>query len=175
MQGKGLQDMCKYNVEILLSAAILLTRIQGHLPRCHLSSCPSPSLLLTPSYSSAHSVVTMSITLVTNQLESADYLTDREEPQNLGSNNSSGGQLGRVHVPNTLEDSSWVCCALGDERGWVSDALDESLEVGLEGGNRTTCTLVRLHLYRISQINTYGGVIFWPWKTSLATSSPTRA
>jgi hypothetical protein len=117
----------------------------------------------------------MSITLVTNQLESADYLTDREETQNLGPDNSSCGQLGRVDVPNTLKDAAWVCRALGDERGWVSDALNESLEVGLEGGNRAKWKSVRLYLHRISQIITYGGVIFWPWKTSLVSSRPTRA
>jgi hypothetical protein len=149
MQGKVLQDMCKDNVEILPPAAMLLTWTQGHLPHCHLSSCPSPPPpLLIPSCSASHSVMSGSLPSVSNQLESANDLTDSEETQQLSSNDSASSKLGSADIADTLEDVGWVG-AERDERVGVSDALDELLEVGLEGGNGTKLKSAKLCLCRI--------------------------
>jgi hypothetical protein len=76
----------------------------------------------------------MSIPFITNQFESANYLADGEETQQLGSNDSSSGQLRRVNISQLLEDADWVSTL--NEGCRISYTLDEPLEISLECGNR---------------------------------------
>jgi hypothetical protein len=76
----------------------------------------------------------MSFPSITNQFESANYLADSEETQQLGSNDGSSGQLRRVNISQLLEDVDWVstlneCCR-------ISYTLDEPLKISLECRNR---------------------------------------
>jgi hypothetical protein len=89
-----------------------------------------------------------SLPSVSNQLESANDLTDSEETQQLSSNDSASSKLGSADIADTLEDVGWVG-AERDERVGVSDALDELLEVGLEGGNGPKLKSAKLCLCRI--------------------------
>lgn len=101
--------MCKYNAEILLSAP-LSTRIARSfdaLSSLILSLSTTPSLT-TSRPLSARSVVSRGLSLVANQLESANHLTDCEETQQLGSNNRAGGQLCRVDISELLHDVAGV-------------------------------------------------------------------
>lgn len=89
----------------------------------------------------------MGVPLVSNELESAENLTNCEETQKLSANNSSSSKLSGAEGSSPLEEACWVG-ALGNESVRVSDALDESLEIGLEGRDRAICKLVKRILSR---------------------------
>jgi hypothetical protein len=105
--------MCKYNVEIPLPPEALMLRIQGHSRPAHLTSCFFP-ILSSPSTSTdsrvlsslPRSVVSTSIAPVSNKLESTNHLTNCEETQALGHDNTSGYQLLLIDVSELLEHAS---------------------------------------------------------------------
>jgi hypothetical protein len=83
-------------------------------------------------------MMSTSITSVTNKLESANNLSHGKETQQLSTNDSSGNHLRRVDISDLIQDAGWVSVGRGrEEDGWVSYALDETLEVCLEGRDRS--------------------------------------
>lgn len=112
--------------------------------------------------------------MVTDNLETANHLTDGEETQALGGNNTTGNELTVADVTGLLDK------VLGSlEESAVLEGFPEGLVGVLEGGDGTMMPSM-LELFEFFEIlqcktlrNTYGGLIFWPWKTSLATSAPT--
>jgi hypothetical protein len=116
-------------------------------------------------------MVCTSIASVANNLHSTNHLTNSEETQNLANDNSTGSELCAVEITNGGDD-----VGLAEEEGWVREALDEALEVGLEGGDLSrsyvSASSIPWELYEHSP---YGGLIFCPWITSLESSRPTRA
>jgi hypothetical protein len=107
------------------------------------SSSPASSLpttlrtrhsITTHLLSMPNSVMSTSIASVTNNLESTNNLAHCEETQKLGSNYGSRHQLGTVDISERLKEALWVgCCRRGEQCARVSYALDQTLEVCLEG------------------------------------------
>jgi hypothetical protein len=138
------------------------------------SSTPCPSCLLlhqsSPirfsrtrpfNYCSLRSVVSPSVTSVSDKLESTDHLTNCEETQNLSNDNTPSNQLLLVDVAKTLHNAVWCrrsrCWRLADEGVGVSYALDESLEVGLESRDGSAASVSYLmarkdHIGRLTEV-----------------------
>lgn len=75
-------------------------------------------------------VVRSSLAVVSDKLESANHLTDGEEAEGLGGDNTGGGDLGGVEISGLVEE------VLGGlEDGSALDGLQEVLVVGLEGSD----------------------------------------
>lgn len=81
-----------------------------------------------------HLVVNSGLAVVTNELHTANHLTDGEEAKHLRDHDTSGSQLGGVHVADAAKNGLW--CSVGallgslskESRG-VAEALDEALKV----------------------------------------------
>lgn len=126
-------------------------------------------------------MVRAGLATVSNKLESTNDLANGEESKTLGGDNTTGSELGGAEVLGLLDEG------LGRlDQGPVLNGLEQVLVVGLEGGGRTKMCAVRISDLRlvfggIPWFNryggrkgiAYGGLIFWPWKTSLLTSMAT--
>lgn len=113
--------------------------------------------------------------MVSDNLEAANHLTDGEETEALGSNDTGGGELGIAEVAGLLED---VLGCL--EEGASLEGSPEGLVGVLESGHGAAShSMLGAYAQWLAwaegggSMATYGGLIFWPWKTSLATSAPT--
>lgn len=105
------------------------------------------------------------LSLVADNVHSADHLADGEESDEFRSGDTSQGDLLCAGIADAGQDGlGGVAQVL--ERGGVG----KTLEVGLEGGHGAE------GVSRVMGDQTrraYGGVIFWPRNTSLPTSRPT--
>lgn len=108
IQRKGLQDICKYHLELPLPSANLMPRIQVHFALSSVVLLPSLHLLPDMVSASVHSVVSTSVTSVTNKLESANNLANCEETQELGHDNSSSCHLRIADASDLLEHAGWI-------------------------------------------------------------------
>ena len=102
----------------VLEMPVLLTPLQHHSLRLHTTD---------------NLVVSSSIASVTNDLHSAEHLTDSEETENLSSDNSGRGNLCAAGV---ADGGDW---GLAENGGWVADQLLVEL---LEGSNWSASLLV---------------------------------
>lgn len=89
------------------------------------------------------------LTVVSDKLESADYLSDSEEPEALGKDDTAGGELGVADAGDVAggllgAGLDGLGYGVGDLAG-LSDALPSALVEGLEGGGGAViCSLVFL-------------------------------
>lgn len=120
--------------------------IRANVQRCSSFTRPLHSHLPRPSsfHITPPLVVSSLVSSVPDYLHPTDHLTNCEKPQNLSTNNSSLDHLFPVHFADRLHYTGRVGGGLlssllgGLEEGiGVSYALDETLEVGLECGDRS--------------------------------------
>ena len=130
--------ICANTTSIPSISAALTLQIRGHLRPAHLASRSLPSSSIQIAQISVlspflHSMVSTSISPITNKLESANHLADCEKTQALCRNNTTGYHLlGAEIVSDLLKCIGWWCSGLlclVEEGAGVSCALDESLEV----------------------------------------------
>lgn len=92
--------------------------------------------------------------VVADQLEAANDLTNGEEAEQLGGQDTASGQLGGGHAASGLDDGGRGL----DELGGVLELLEGALESGLEGSKRG-----RSHLLGVEdeagQLETDAGVV----------------
>lgn len=74
------------------------------------------------------------LAVVANKLHASNHLADREETKHLSGHDTASSQLSRVHVADAAENGLWASVrallgSLGEEGGWVAEALDDALEV----------------------------------------------
>jgi len=105
IQRKVFQDMC-IRVELHPSVALLATDQVIHVVPFPASPSTTPATL-PPTCSTAqlylsYSVMSAGLASISNQLESANDLTNCEESQQLGTENSTGDQLRSLNVANSL-------------------------------------------------------------------------
>lgn len=85
--------------------------------------------------------------MVSDKLESADYLSDGEESEALGEDDTAGGELGVADAGDVAggllgaAGLDGLGYGVGDLAG-LSDALPSALVEGLEGGGGAINTLV---------------------------------
>lgn len=111
---------------------------------------------------------------IADNVQSSDDLADGEETKNLSGGDTGKCDLLGVGAADAVQD---VLRREGAGRG-VAGGVEEVLEVGLEGshiavgGNGLAGGLWFRGVHLIDG-GPYGGVMFWPRKTSLPSSSPT--
>lgn len=77
-------------------------------------------------------MVAGSLAVVTDELEAAEHLTNSEEAEALGEDNTASNELGSTNVADLLEE------LLGRrEEGAGAERAPKRLVVGLESGDRT--------------------------------------
>jgi hypothetical protein len=143
----------------------------------------------TPTLSPTHSpsrflmVGSSHLAVITDQLDSANHLTNSEETEALGEQYAASDGLRLVEVSHPLEDVAGRGSGLlgGLEQGaGVLRLLEQVGEVGLESRNgsaeRRPASVNRpdsgTHT-ALQSLSTYGGVMLWPLKTILESSMPT--
>lgn len=121
-------------------------------------------------------VMRSGLAAVPDELEAADHLANGEEADELGGDDTCGGELGAGDVPDVVDNGlGGLEEAAGAEGG--PDVLVEGLEGG--DGTRRACQLraffllFRKRARKARLYCTHGRLIFWPWKTSLASSRVT--
>lgn len=77
-----------------------------------------------------------SVSPVSDKLHPANHLSNGEETENLGQNNGSRGDLCAADVAERVHGRVW------QESRWVSAVLDDLLEGGLEGCERSVTSTV---------------------------------
>jgi len=120
-------------------------------------------------------VAVRSLASVADNVHATDHLTDGEEADDLGGSDTGEGEL----LGAGVADASQEVLGRGEddapEGGRVLEGVGQGLEVGLEGGQGTRDGLLdRVCARGVQAAGTaYGGVMFWPRTTSLASSMPT--
>jgi len=133
-----------------------------------------------------------SLAVVADQLEPANHLADGEETKAFGCHHTTGDDLCRRDVPEVGKGGPGRGGRLLDaleEGARVLDLLQQVVPVALDGGhgpggkglsvNKAWCTFSRRRGAslrvgrRLGPGETHGGVMCWPLKTSLDSSTPT--
>lgn len=125
-----------------------------------------------------------SLAVVPDDLEPTNHLADGEEAETLGQHDGAGRHLRLAEPTDLLEHGSGALGGGLEEGGGLLDGFPGALEVGLEGDQGPARGFgSERHSQHIDspgaalaaggEASTYGGDIFWPWKTILDSSRPT--
>ena len=110
---------------------------------------------------------------VSNNLHSANHLADGEEAEDLSGRDAHDGPRLPVHAA----DGNGVAepAELRGECGGLAEGGDDRAEVLLEGsaGSGSRRLISGVYAVEFGLGATYGGLIFWPRKTILESSTPT--
>ena len=109
--------------------------------------------------------------LIANNVHPTNDLSESEEPNNLGGGDGSKGDLLAAGV--TDAGNHRLRGGDGLEGSGVAQRVEERLEVGLEGGHVSVEVRGLLIEENTWRREAYGGLMFWPRKTSLPSSRPT--
>lgn len=114
--------------------------------------------------------------MVSNQLEAANHLTNREEAEGLSEDDTASGKLGHADISYGVDNA-----LRGSEDAAAGNGLPEALVEGLKGsggaggGLRRSANSVpgiRGFCVRVG-LSSYGMAIFWFWATYLPSSRAT--
>lgn len=109
---------------------------------------------------------------VAHDVESSNDFADGEESKDFSGSDTVESQVLLVGAAQTTQKALGGGNVHVAEVGRVAENVDDRLEVGLESSQVTVQGISGLGFYK-SRVAAYGGVIFWPRKTSLASSIPT--
>lgn len=109
-----------------------------------------------------------SIASVANNLPSANHLANCEETQDFCTKNGSECELRSVDISNAFDDRFWGGGFGGflEEGGGVSEGLEDTLKVGLEGGHGRRIHLLALE-HELGELQADTRVVNSWWDLSL--------